>query len=374
MISHIEDIRRETILRKKWNSDNRKPISYPEGILVTGPNSFIGTHVIKALQKHWDGPLHILVRSTSEKEAILKMQQAYQNWHLGTFEADKVTLHLGDVSMSRMGLPARDYNLLQEQAGTVIHLAMTPLYHLPYHHFQRMWVPELDRMISFCCDAKFPKRLHYASSFNANFFETDEDFKAVNTNAWQSGYAGFKWVADKALKNAFRQGLQGCIYDIPLVLGSEKNGVCPIHYSIWMILDTFLKTGYYFKFGFRIIPVDVLADVMVYNILKGLEEKGDEFIRPLLREPVTDELFSRMVASILGLKEGSLGTVREACQNKLRFDFMMPDNFYDMLEKVNNLPAIFPEGYESDKLPLTPLVFMSNLNQILSMKEKSIKK
>jgi len=371
MPAHPEDIRNESILRKKWHINLSDPSRYPNGILVTGTNSFIGTHVIAVLQDQWDGPLHILVRASSEKEALLKMRQSFETWQLGAFRANNVFIHLGDVSIHRMGLTANDHALLREQVGTVIHLAMTPLYHLPYDHFKRMWVPELERMIAFCSDPHFPKSLHYASSFNANFFNDDEDFSALNTNAWQSGYAGFKWVAEQSLKNAFRQGLRGCIYNIPLVLGTEKAGICPRHYSIWMILDIFLKTGYFFKFNFRIIAVDILAKVMVFNIMEERKNNGASFIRPLLSEPVTDGMFAKIAAGLLGLKEVRLETVREAFHNKLRFDFLMPGNFYPLMEKVNSLAALFPEGFDRNTLPLTPIVFMSNLNRILLHQNKT---
>jgi hypothetical protein len=220
-------------------------------------------------------------------------------------------------------------------------------------------------MIQFCGDTDTPKILHYASSFNANFFVQNKDFEALNSNAWQSGYAGFKWVANKTLQNAFDQNLTGCIYDIPLVLGSEEYGICPTHYSIWMILDMFLKTGLFFPFQFRMIPVDILAEIFVHNIAEQKSGQGESFLRPVLEKPVTDQLFSSLAASLLGLKEGGLHDVKDACRNKLRADFMVPENFYELLEKVNGLPAIFPEGFDTSGLPETVMVFMSNLNRVL---------
>jgi thioester reductase-like protein len=370
MTSHSDDIRNEFLICKKWNARIPGPADYPDGILVTGANSFIGSHVVRALQHAHSGPVHLLLRAPSVSEAVMKMEQAFSQWGLGDFHPEKFRILLGDVTLNRMNLNQKDFNRLKKEVGSVIHLAMTPLYHLPYHHFQRVWVPELERMIDFCMDPDAPKSLHYASSYNANFFNTDDDFAALNTNAWQSGYAGFKWVANQSILNAMGQGLRGCIYDIPLVLGSERQGICPGHYSIWLILDIFLKTGHFFPFTFRIIPVDILAEIIVFNILNNNQE---EFLRPLLSDPVTDRLFSRTAANLLGLKEANLETVREICQNKLRFDFMMPQHFYDLLDKVNGLPPVFPDGYDTGKLPLTPMVFMSNLNRIMSMKHEQIK-
>ncbi len=368
-----EDIRKESLISKKWNFKKTFLSDYPDGVLITGANSFIGVHVVKSLLEHDMGPLHLLLRATTVPEALARMRQACHNWGLEDFEADKITIHLGDVSRNMMGLSHSEFRSLSSSTGAVIHLAMTPLYHLPYHHFQRVWIPELDRMIAFCGDKEHPKSLHYASSFNANFFQTDDDFAALNTNAWQSGYAGFKWVAWKSLQNAMKQNLRGCIYDIPLVLGSESTGACPIHYSIWLILDIFLKTGMYFPFSFRIIPVDILAGIIVHNIFKEKTGESSMFLRPMLDEPVTDGMFSKTVTSILGLRNEEMETVREACLNKLRFDFMMPGNFYDLLEKVNQLPLILPAGYYEVKLPSTLGVFMSNLNRIMANRKELVK-
>jgi len=366
----FEDIRLEPLMGKQWELAGFDSRMLPPGILVTGPNSFIGCHVVRKLKEEWTGPLHLLVRAPSRAEAVQKMQFAFRQWGLGEYDPGDDVFHLGDVLENNMGLPEAEFRHLARDTGSVIHLAMTPLYHLPYQHFKRVWIPELERMIAFCSDRHFPKALHYASSFNANFFQQEDDFKALNTNAWQSGYAGFKWVAARTLENAFRQGMKGAIYDIPLVIGTEKEGISPGHYSIWMILDIFLKTGFFFPFTFNVIPVDTLTGVMVANLKSETNGSAASFIRPFLREPVTDRLFARTAANLLGLEPAPASKVRESYPNKLRFDFMIPPNFDELMEKVNRLPAVFGPGFLTDTLPGTPLVFMSNLNRILAKKHE----
>jgi len=63
-------------------------------------------------------------------------------------------------------------------------------------------------------------------------------------------------------------------------------------------------------------------------------------------------------------------TVREACVIKRRFDFMCPPNLYELLNKVNSLPAIYPDKFNNKELPGTLKIFLSNLNRILSQKQK----
>jgi len=367
-LQQVEDIRKEPLMFKRWNFIKTSPSTYPDGILVTGANSFVGSHVTRLLHYKWSGRIHLLIRASTTEEAIKKMSKAYADWELGAFNAENFSIHLGDVSLNRMGLSVTEYAGMQQDVGFVLHLAMNPLYHLPYAHFKRLWLPELSRMISFCGDKKYPKSLHYPSSYNANFFREEIDFQQLNTNAWLSGYAGFKWVANQSLENAFLQNLNGCLYDIPLVVGSQNNGICPGHYSIWHILDMFLKTGYFIDFEFKIIPIDVLADIIVFNLLKDKKGKSDRFIRPVLSESVTHFQFQNTVASILGLRHTDKQSLRDACYSKRRFDFMFPERFDKMIEKVNTLQPILPKRYNEQNLPSTPMVFLSNLNKILSQK------
>ena len=369
MTETTEDIRNEILIRKKWGITKSNPAKYATGLLVTGANSFLGAHIIHLLQKRWDGTIHLLLRAGNENEANNKMNNAFASWNLGRFHDQNTMIHLGDVCQPNMGLKLSEYNLLRKNVGFVLHLAMNPLYHLPYTHFKRLWLPELAQMISFCKDKNSPKSLHYPSSYNANFFVTDNDFKRLNTNAWQSGYAGFKWVANQVINNAFKQNLQGCLYDIPLVVGSQDNGCCPSHYSIWLILDMFLKTGIYIDFEFKIIPVNTLAEIMVANMINDRQNKGSSFVRPVLRESVNDKLFDK-VANLLGLKHGDPAVLKELYYSKRRFDFIIPPEFHELLNKVNSLPPVIPESLSHIPMPSTPMVFLSNLNRILTQKEK----
>jgi thioester reductase-like protein len=364
-----EDIRKEPLISKRWGFTPSRPSTYPDGILITGANSFIGTHVVSRLHRQWDGPAHLLLRAATKREAVGKMNHAFETWKLGVFQPELFSIHLGDVTQNMMGLNVAEYNTIKKETGVVLHLAMNPMYNLPYAHFKRLWLPELARMIAFCGDKDFPKSLHYPSSFSTHFFTEDDDFRHLNTNAWQSGYAGFKWVAGKMLQNAYDQHLRGCLYDIPPVMGSEEKGLCPTHYPVWHLLDIFLKTGLYTDFIFSIIPVDVLSEVIVTNLILDREDKGKRFLRPVLSETVTHKQFGNTVANILGLKHTTRENLSKAYADRQRFDFIIPPGFYKLLEKANHVPAVWPENYQIQHLPEALMVFLSNLNRILTQKK-----
>jgi len=364
--NHINDIRNEPLLSKKWVFPTFTPSAYNKGLLITGANSFIGTHIVNGLQQQPVEKVHLLLRATTEQEAVQKMRYAFKKWELGFFNAEKFSIHLGDVTQNRMGLKNNEYTLLKKEVGFVLHLALNSMHNLPYTHFQRLWLPELERMITFCSDEQFPKSLHYLSSYHADIFSEERDFKQINTNIWQSGYAGFKWVASKTLHNAIALGLRGCLYDIPMVLGSYEKGVCPAHYAIWQLINLFLKTKMYINFGFKIIPVDVLSEVIVTNILSDIINKGDKYLRPVLNDGVTHNQLDNMVANILGLQHVSPEVLSAAYHDKQKFNFIVPNDFHSLFEKVNVLRAIWPESFMKQNLPSASTIFMINLNRILS--------
>jgi len=362
----FEDIRKEPLIRKKWSFKSKDITHYPDGILVTGANSFIGAHVVREAQKLLDGPVHLLLRASSEIEAVSKMKQAFAKWQLGPFPESRAMIHLGDTLQPRMGLQTTEHHQLKRDVGQIIHLAITPIYQLPYHHFKRVWVPELDRMFAFCDDRDYPKSLHYLSSIYTNLFTTNDDFKAMNSNAWLSGNTGFKWIAGKAIENAFSQGLRGSLYDIPQVMGSEEIGLCSWYNPTMRLLEIFFKTAMYCRFSFPIFPVDVLARLIIFNIREERKGNGSSFIRPMLEEPLNEQVFAKVTTGILDIRETGVEELRKILNKKMRIDLLLPPDFNDLLEKIRKLPSLSPEEFTPGRLPSTSAVFMSNLSRILS--------
>jgi len=132
------DIRKEPLIRRNWGFMMANRSTYPDGILITGANSFIGAHVVNILKTKWQGPVHLLIRAVTSGEAVQKMQNAFRKWQLGVFDTNRFSIHLGDVTLERMGLSLSEYSDVKRKTGFILHLAMNPLYNLPYAHFRRL--------------------------------------------------------------------------------------------------------------------------------------------------------------------------------------------------------------------------------------------
>ncbi|HRZ97341.1 MAG TPA: SDR family oxidoreductase, partial [Paludibacter sp.] len=95
MNSQFFNIAEEKLISKEWNFRKRQSSDYPEGILVTGANSYIGVHIISELLKKKEGQIHLLLRAKDSDEAILKMKSAFDRWELDNFDEGSVIIHIG---------------------------------------------------------------------------------------------------------------------------------------------------------------------------------------------------------------------------------------------------------------------------------------
>lgn len=368
----IENIKNHKLLSRRWNTSKKNNSSLAGGILVTGANSFLGTHILNELMQTRKGKIFALIRANSNTEATRKLKKSFQLWIKDDFQLNELEVLHGDTGTNMFGLDLKTFETLKNETACVIHLAMNPISFLPFEHYKRFWIPELSRMISFCADKQFPKSLHYPSCLNVNYFNDVNGLTMTNTNLWQSGLAAFKWFAEKAIRNAFSQGLHGTIYEIPMIFGSEANGVCPRNYAFWKIFDLFIRANSYTDFSFRIIPVDVLAKVMAANITIDKEHHAAAFLRPVLKENLDNELLGKTVSEILGMKYRNAGEFRNLIEDKESFDFLFPPDFLTMQEKVNKLESIFPESFDKSQLPSTAMIMLSNINKMLKINKNKI--
>jgi len=76
---------------------------------------------------------------------------------------------------------------------------------------------------------------------------------------------------------------------------------------------------------------------------------------------------------MFGLEKTKTEVVRNLFPKKLRFDFMIPSSFYELLKILNQLTAYFPSNFESDKRPSTISVFDANLFNFLKKNDVTTK-
>ena len=251
----------------------------------------------------------------------------------------------------------------------MVHLALKARYHLPFQFYKRDWLPDLENMIVYCGNEQHPKRLHYPGSYSSHFYRKNEDFLQRDSSAWFSGYSALKWIANQVLTNAFSQNLQGCIYDIPLVFGTQKAQICPEDYSAWYIMDLFTKTGKVTEFSFKVIGVDSLAQIMAKNMLNEKTGRGVSLIRPVCKEPITHSDLAEAMQGKVKFQLADLKEVIALLGKQKTTSFLLPPNASEIIKQAHDAAQILPLDFDESLLPKGPEVFKSNLTARLQRQE-----
>ncbi len=347
--SPMNDIRLEPVLQGDWTFQRAPREAYAPGVLITGPNSFIGIFVLDQLLRQHQGPIHCLMRARSQEHAAERLRAAALRWGLELGPLERAVLHVGEVTQPRWGLSAEEYDGVRQAVGSVVHLALNARYFLPYSHYRDTWLPELVTMIGYCADPSAPKALHYPGSYNSHFFTDAASFARLHQSAWHSGYTGFKWVTEQLLRRAFGGNLEGCLYDIPLVFGAASTGLCPDTYSARHILHAFMQTGIAVPFKFKIVTVDALARIIAANVLLPAGENL-RYVRPVLDGWITrEELIACLPAG--SIREGTHDELMSRSAERMKAGYLLPADFEQLIESVHALPAIVPPSFDSRSLP-----------------------
>ncbi len=362
------DIRNEEVLKRDWSYEKIVSDKYAKGLLVIGATSFIGAQTLTELFDMWNNDIHILVRAKNKQAAIEKMDGIFEKWQLPPCQHDKLIYHVGDLFEEKWGLSDEEYLSIQKSTGYVVHFAIYARYHLPYSHFKKEWLPDFLNMMDYCSNPEYPKSFHYPSSYSSHFLEEDEDFRRLNTSVWHSGYTGFKWVTEKILRQAISANLRGCIYDIPLVIGSHKNGIGPDAYFTWQITELFLKTGIYTDFDIKVISVDVLGKIIAQNITNELSGCASNYIRPVFPDSITQNDFLKFVKGRFELKHGTVKDILKKVSKPGRVSFIMPDDFYELIKKIHKFKPIYPLNLDTSEFPTGVETWRKNLDYLFPEK------
>src|SRR5690349_5542042 len=96
-------------------------------IFVTGSTGYLGSYVTTRLLQAYDEPLALLVRAKDHAEAERRLWKSLQ-LHL-PFPAflrhlrSRIEIHLGDITLPKLGLSALQYDSLVSTTDSIIHVA-----------------------------------------------------------------------------------------------------------------------------------------------------------------------------------------------------------------------------------------------------------
>ncbi len=178
-------------------------------VFLTGASGYVGIYVLRELLKVTNVDVYCLVRAANERagfERILKNANRYNIAFEGNSFNRRVKIVIGDVSRPYLGLDRDYYNQLANTIEKVYHCAAIDNFYFPYSLLRATNVQGTVNMVEFCLKGN-KKRLTHISSCAASLLENssvgEKSIGLVN------GYAKTKFVSEKVVLGALKEGLQG---------------------------------------------------------------------------------------------------------------------------------------------------------------------
>lgn len=374
MFKNGPDFQNQPKQSKNWSFKPNDGAQYAPGLLVLGADTSIGLYTLSELLKTWPNSIHVIVNANNEIEARDKIASGFAEYQL-TFNGleQRVNFFLGDVTKKHFGLYNPDYEFLRENTGHVLDLALTSKYNCSLSFYEKLWLPQLFELLDFCGDPNHPKSLHSKGHYTSHFLSKEEDFNHLDQTAWRTGFSCFKHISSETLSNAFNRGLRGCIYDMPMIIGSSQGAISPSCNSAWEIIDIFIKSGYYLKFNLRVSSIDVVAKMISLNLCNELIGEAKSLIRPVLRQFVRDRHLKKYADHQLkfDLQKGSLENIKLAYPQKEKVDFYIPEDFQELLDIAYNLDPIYPNGLDITTLPDARHIFLQGMHHMFDQEEEN---
>src|ERR1700687_682667 len=196
------------------------PLPMPEipmlnQVLLTGGTGFIGPFLMKSLLEQTRAKIHILVRSSHEKQGRQRLRAAMESMGpcavglMDMFDARGIPV-CGDLGQPKLGLTQDVWDFLASEIDTVFHNGATVNYLFNYDLMRDANGLGTNEVLKLAFDGR-PKSFNYVSTtfvfgwaVKKVLYETDFN---ENMELLDFGYSQSKWVSEQVIMDARSRGL-----------------------------------------------------------------------------------------------------------------------------------------------------------------------
>jgi len=219
--------------------------STSDGVLLTGATGFLGAFLLHYLLTTTPRRVFCLVRAGTEDEGHRRLRDAAATYALPAPDPDRVRVLTGDLRdapevCERLAEPAR-------HVGHVLHCAARVVFTEPYSELRA------DNVLSTAGLLHWARRHGVRDfSFISSLAATGPALGAVGRtlerreqplDPAQGGYGVSKWVCERLIERAERDGMRVRVFRPGLLLGATGTGACNTNDMLWRLLAAGLATG-----------------------------------------------------------------------------------------------------------------------------------
>ncbi|MEU2158765.1 thioester reductase domain-containing protein [Streptomyces sp. NPDC019396] len=238
-------------------------------ILLTGATGFLGAFLLSELVSRTSERIHCLVRARDEEHAWRRLREAAESYGLPAPPADRVRPVPGDLRTAGEALRGHDGGALNTRVGHVLHCGARVVFTEPYRVLRDdNLLPVID-LVNWARENGI-QDFSLVSTVAATGHAMGEGSRILETREQpldpeQGGYGVSKWVAERLLERAERDGMRVRIFRPGVILGSTDTGACNDKDLIWHILASGLAVGArpVDPAAWPVAPVDLVARAIV---------------------------------------------------------------------------------------------------------------
>jgi thioester reductase-like protein len=303
-------------------------------VLLTGGTGFIGPFLMKSLLEQTQAMLHVLVRSSNEKQGMQRLRAAMESMGpcdtrlMEMFEARVIPV-CGDLGQPGLGLTPGMWDTLANKLDTIFHNGATVNYLFNYDRMREANVLGTNEVLRLAFEGR-PKEFNYVSTtfvfgwaVKSVLYETDQN---GNMELLDFGYSQSKWVAEQVVFDARSRGLSTRIFRpalvSPSVTGGGNNFDIAVRLVAFMVnhgigVDTLNQVSF--------VPADIVANnIVAISTTPGTANQTYHVVR--------DE-YSNMM-DITGLITKATGRQFEI--------FSLPDFVPELVRRCRKEDLLFP--------------------------------
>jgi L-aminoadipate-semialdehyde dehydrogenase len=223
---------------------------------VTGVTGFLGAFILsELLQKHRTSKIIVLVRAKSKVEALSRVVENLKR-HLCWDEqfSQNLTPICGDLGIDRFNLNANEWLDLCQKVDVIIHNGALVHWVYPYQKLRAPNVIGTQTCLKLAVE-HHTKPMHFVSSTSVLDTEHYSKKLVLQTSVYEnddlegsrfglkSGYGQTKWVAEKLVMNAMKNGVPCTIIRPGYIVGDSIQGVTNTDDFIWRIVKGCVELG-----------------------------------------------------------------------------------------------------------------------------------
>lgn len=214
----------------------RQPISphvlNPRAVCLTGATGFLGGYLLHQLMTSTDAEAYCFVRAPDEDSAMQRLVSHLTGYGLwdDAYRRRIHTVPTQDLADRQFGMADDAYRELARTVDVIYHSAGTLNMAFPYDRSKRTNVTATEEAIRLA-SAEKTKGMHFLSSLVVLFTDAHtqdtlvkEDDDPAYDDTLRGGYAKSKWVADRLVAAAGKQGMPMTIHRPVRTMGTRETG------------------------------------------------------------------------------------------------------------------------------------------------------